>query len=100
MSSRSATLAGFIAGNNFGTALHLVPNLSVVARECSLCFRALFCCSRVVEGTRRWRFVRFVSAPTYDLPMCGRYATDDTVNAMITEFVGETGRSPEDWWLG
>lgn len=25
---------------------------------------------------------------------------DDKVNAMITEFVGETGRSPEDWWLG
>lgn len=44
--------------------------------------------------------MRFVSAPTYDLFMCGRFATDDTVNAMITEFVGETGRSPEDWWLG
>lgn len=25
---------------------------------------------------------------------------DDSVNAMITEFVGETGRSPEDWRAG
>ncbi|MGV8912896.1 MAG: SOS response-associated peptidase [Rhodoglobus sp.] len=34
--------------------------------------------------------------------MCGRFAMDDTVNRMITEFVTATGRPPEEWqadWL-
>ncbi|MBH0129248.1 SOS response-associated peptidase [Salinibacterium sp. NK8237] len=34
--------------------------------------------------------------------MCGRFAMDDTVNQMITEFVSATGRPPEEWqadWL-
>jgi putative SOS response-associated peptidase YedK len=34
--------------------------------------------------------------------MCGRFAMDDTVNQMITEFVTATGRPPEEWqadWL-
>jgi putative SOS response-associated peptidase YedK len=34
--------------------------------------------------------------------MCGRFALDDTVNQMITEFVTATGRAPEQWqadWL-
>ncbi|MEV8253799.1 SOS response-associated peptidase [Rhodoglobus sp. NPDC076762] len=34
--------------------------------------------------------------------MCGRFAMDDTVNEMITEFVAATGRPPEEWqadWL-
>ncbi|WP_081503497.1 SOS response-associated peptidase [Salinibacterium sp. PAMC 21357] len=34
--------------------------------------------------------------------MCGRFAMDDTVNQMITEFVTATGRAPEEWqadWL-
>jgi putative SOS response-associated peptidase YedK len=34
--------------------------------------------------------------------MCGRFAMDDTVNQMITEFVTSTGRPPEQWqadWL-
>lgn len=29
--------------------------------------------------------------------MCGRFAMDDTVNELITEFVETTGLSPEDW---
>ncbi|MDH6181175.1 putative SOS response-associated peptidase YedK [Microbacteriaceae bacterium SG_E_30_P1] len=29
--------------------------------------------------------------------MCGRFAMDDTVNELITEFVESTGLSPEDW---
>jgi putative SOS response-associated peptidase YedK len=34
--------------------------------------------------------------------MCGRFALDDTVNEMITEFVAASGRPPEEWqtdWL-
>ncbi|MGV8857383.1 SOS response-associated peptidase [Rhodoglobus sp.] len=34
--------------------------------------------------------------------MCGRFAMDNTVNQMITEFVTATGRPPEEWqadWL-
>lgn len=29
--------------------------------------------------------------------MCGRFAMDDTVNELITEFVETTGLGPEDW---
>jgi len=32
--------------------------------------------------------------------MCGRFAMDDTVNDLITEFVETTGRKPEDWKPG
>ena len=34
--------------------------------------------------------------------MCGRFALDDSVNEMITEFVAASGRPPEEWqrdWL-
>jgi putative SOS response-associated peptidase YedK len=32
--------------------------------------------------------------------MCGRFAMDDTVNEMVTEFVEKTGRTPSEWRPG
>lgn len=32
--------------------------------------------------------------------MCGRFAMDDTVNELITDFVTETGRRPDEWRPG
>jgi putative SOS response-associated peptidase YedK len=32
--------------------------------------------------------------------MCGRFAMDDTVNELVTDFVEKTGRMPQDWRPG